>query len=494
MESIKKEDNVDQMEKSLYMVFPSVKPGPVLFQPDPDRNTESGAKPDLRLDFLALQKPKNLFDKPNTTVKTLIGKRDHTLLSFFKKSDALNAKDANVVDTQAITPRTFRRRKTIDEMFSNLHKANPLQTQTKTVPKFKGKTQMRMDRWLVPKTKQRQDGVMKLSRLVHFQIMTFLRIEDLGNFGRICRAFRNSYNLLWFHMEFYIRLLDSSALSDREMKIFSRRSKQEAHRSLKSLFKGKNARRFLERTQLKIEFASPDRNNMTLRRIQIGPKKLQRRRNSTLLTDQDLVSLIENSSVSLIRLELDFCMLLGQLSFHKISKLGKLLSLRIRSNDNLMDRHVREIVINCGLLRQLDFSNCSKLGGDSIRHIIDHAHRLESLNLSGNSAMFEHFEGYGFLKQMKFLRCLHIERVPLEAEVVISLLEYCKSLSRLNLNRNLKMNTKFKTKLLEWASEQRLNCGDSESSKLTCTFRKVFISTVGTRIGPEGITLELKVK
>jgi hypothetical protein len=358
-----------------------------------------------------------------------LGKRSN-IMCFFKKNSPENMKKVKIEE-----PKPKKQR--IDQMILGM--------KTKQGKKSTDKlqTQTRMDRFLVEKRSNKNVKICSLSKLIWIRIMPYLRLSDMARLASTCHFFKDLYRLFFFKMGSFLNIFDSEAHSEKEIQEIYQKSKSHSHRILRQFFIGKNSKSVLARTKLRVGFSPINRKGHSFNQLSVGPKSMNRRVNTTLLTDSDLAQIVSVSHYSLLDLSLDACLMVSHRGFKSISKLKKLISLRINMNANLRDEHVKDILFNCRFLKKLELTNCSRLTEVSVQHITSFGNKIDYLNLSYNMDLFNDYDGFGFFQRITRLRHLQLIRIDLTNDQILDLIQNCPNLSYLNCQGNKRINSKL---------------------------------------------------
>jgi hypothetical protein len=323
----------------------------------------------------------------------------------------------------------------IDQMILEMKPDNSKQNKNKL------QTQTRMDRFLVERRSNKSVKICTLSKLIWIRIMPYLTLTDMALLATTCRFFKDLYRLYFFKMGSFLNIFDSEAHSEKEIQEIYQKSKSHSHRFLKQFFIGKNRKSVLARTKLTVGFSSINRKGHSFNQLSVGPNLRSRRVNTTLLTDTDLAQVVSASHYSLLDLSLDACLMLNHSGFKSISKLKKLISLRINMNANLRDEHVKDILINCQFIKKLELTNCSRLTEKSVQHITSLGNKIHHLNLSHNPDLFKDFDGFGFFQRISRLRILQLIKIDLTNTQILDLINYCPNLVYLSCQANRRINS-----------------------------------------------------
>jgi hypothetical protein len=367
--------------------------------------------------------------------KEILGKRS-SILCFFEKAGKNERPKIE-------SPKPKKQR--IDQMIMKMKTTSPLKV------KNPNHLQTRMDRFLVERRSNTKVKICNLSKLIWIQIMPYLHLRDMARLSCTCRFFKDIYRLLFFRMGSFLNIFDSEAHSEREIQELYQKSRSHSHRILKQFFMGKNSKSVLARTKLKVGFSHINKNGHSFNKLSVGPKGQSRRVNTTFLTDSDLAQVISVSRYSLMDLSLDVCLMLSHAGFKSINKLKNLISFRINMNANFRDENVRDILENCSFLRKLEVINCSRLTEITLQHITSFGTKINYLDLSGNKAIFDEFDGFGFFSRISRLKYLVLMSIDLTNAQIMSLIENCSKLIVLNCQGNRRVNKELieMTKKLE---------------------------------------------
>lgn len=203
---------------------------------------------------------------------------------------------------------------------------------------------------------------------------------------------------------------------------------------LGNLLKGKNLDIFLKRNR--VAFTSvPDKNSKkgVISKLEVSPLKPQNRAQNTLITDKDIMNILQTSTKTLTFCNLVSCMFITSLTFKTLSQVRSLQWLCISNNQNLLDVHAVEIITNCTGLLHINFSKCSKLTELTTDSIVDNLRYLESLDISCNTPMISNFRNPSYLKNLSRLTDLDLSYCSFSDAKLVTVVKNLPSLQHLNL-------------------------------------------------------------
>lgn len=186
----------------------------------------------------------------------------------------------------------------------------------------------------------------------------------------------------------------------------------------------------------RIAFTSvPDRSSKkgVISKLEVSPLKPQNKAQNTLVTDRDIIKILQTSTRTLTFCNLVSCMFISGETFKTIAQVRSLQWLCISNNQNLLDGHAVEIIRNCTGLLHLNFSRCSKLTELTTDAIVDNLRYLESLDVSYNTPMVANFRNPAYLRHLAKLTDLDVSYCAFSDAKLVSLVKNLPALQHLNI-------------------------------------------------------------
>jgi len=195
-----------------------------------------------------------------------------------------------------------------------------------------------------------------------------------------------------------------------------------------------------------VAFASvPDKNSKkgVISKLEVSPLKPQNRAQNTLVTDRDIIKILQTSTRTLTFCNLVSCMFISSQTFSTLAQVSSLQWLCISNNQNLQDNYAIDIIRNCTGMLHLNFSRCSKLTELTTDAIVDNLKQLESLDISCNTPMIANFRNPSYLKNLPKLTDLDISYCAFTDAKLVSVVKHLSALQHLNLEacRELTMDS-----------------------------------------------------